>query len=232
MKSLLRLKPYLRPQLRLILASVLLAIPLAALRLGPAPLIKYAMDVLMVQKNFHSLLTLSLMVVGVGILNFPVRLLHYYFLRIVIARVDQKLKNDLFEHLLGLSADYFTAQSTGSLISRVGSDTQYITGGIAQINFLAREPLTLASCLGYALYLNWKLTIVTFIVIPPLAWVFSGTARNLKRYIQSMTQTNAELFSTLQESFTGIRVVKMFKLEKYVHHKFRERNEKYATTLL
>lgn len=231
-KSLLRLKPYLRPYLWLILGSAGLAIPLAALRLGPAPLVKYAIDNLMIQKDPGSLLKLSLMVIGVGIVNFPVRFFHYYLLRVVIARVDQKLKNQLFDHLLGLSADYFTAQSTGSLISRVGSDTQYISGGIAQINVLAREPLTLLSCLGYALYLNWKLTVVTFVIIPPLAWVFSGTARNLKRYIQSLTETNALLFSTLQESFTGIRVVKMFKLEKYMHRKFRERNEKYATTLL
>src|SRR6185437_12721690 len=137
-----------------------------------------------------------------------------------------------FEHLLGLSADYITAQSTGSLISRVGSDTQYITGGIAQINVLAREPLTLFSCLGYALYLNWRLTLITFLVIPPIAWVFSGTARNLKRYIHRMTEANALLFSTLQESFVGVRIVKMFKLEKYVHRKFRERNEQFATYLL
>jgi subfamily B ATP-binding cassette protein MsbA len=232
MQALARLKPYLRPYIWLIVGSALLAIPLAALRLGPAPLAKYAIDQLMIQKNPHLLLWLPLMIAGMGILNFPVRFFHYYLLRIVIARVDQRLKNELFEHLLGLSADYFTAQSTGSLISRVGSDPQYISGGIAQINVLAREPLTLIGCFGYAIYLNWRLTIVTLVVIPPLAWVFSGTARNLKRYIHRMQETNALLFSTLQESFTGVRVVKMFKLEKYVYKKFRERSELFTKFLL
>lgn len=232
MRSLLRLKPYLRPYLWLILGSALLAIPLAALRLGPAPLVKYAIDNLMIKKDMNLLLYLPLAIAAMGIINFPVRFFHYYLLRIVIARVDQRLKNELFEHLLGLSADYFTAQSTGTLISRVGSDPQYISGGIAQINVMVREPLTLFACLGYAIYLNWRLTLVTFLIIPPLAWVFSGTARNLKRYIHRMTEANAQLFSTLQESFTGIRIVKMFKLEKYVHRKFRERNDMFATFLL
>jgi subfamily B ATP-binding cassette protein MsbA len=231
-QALARLKPYLRPYVWLIIGSALLAIPLAALRLGPAPLAKYAIDNLMIKKDMGLLLPLSLMVAGVGIINFPVRFFHYYFLRIVIARVDQRLKNELFEHLMGLSADYFTAQSTGSLISRVGSDPQYVSSGIAQINVLAREPLTLFACLGYAVYLNWRLTMFTLVIVPPLAWIFSGTARNLKRYIHRMTETNALLFSTLQESFTGIRVVKMFKLEKYVRKKFRERSEQFTKYLL
>src|SRR4051794_27060337 len=119
MKSLLRLKPYLRPYLGLIVMSGLLAIPLSALRAAPAPLIKYFVDHLLVDKDWHRLYFFPLMVIGIYLLNFFVRFAHYFVIRYVVVRVNQRIKNDLFDHLLGLSADHFTAQSTGSLISRV-----------------------------------------------------------------------------------------------------------------
>ena len=232
MRVLLRLKPYLRPYLSLLIFSGLLAIPLAALRAGPVPLVKYLVDDLLVSKDLNKLALFPVLFIGLFILNFIVRFLHYYLLRIVVARVNQKIKNDLYEHILGLSADYFTAQSTGTLISRVGSDPQYIDGGLGCINVIIREPLTFLFLLGYAFHIQWKLTLVTVLIFPPLVWVFRTTGRNLKRYIGRLTEENARLFSNLQESFTGIRVIKTFGLEKYVRKKFRERSEVFTKFVL
>ncbi len=232
MRSLLKLKPYLRPFLWLILLSTLLAIPLAAIRIGPAPVVKYMLDDLLVRKDASKLIFFPAALIGLYALNFAVRFAHYYILRIVVVRINQKLKNDLYNHLLGLSADYFTSQSTGTLISRTGVDPQYIDGGLSCINVLIREPLTLILLFGYALNLNWRLTLITLIIFPALGWVFATTGRNLKRYVSKMADVNARLFSTLQESFTGIRIVKTFRLEKYFFKKFRERNDQNATLLL
>ncbi|MCM2323310.1 MAG: ABC transporter ATP-binding protein/permease [Oligoflexia bacterium] len=232
MKSLLRLKPYVRPYLWLIVASILLAIPLSAIRASPGPLLKYFVDEVLVQRNPDKLALFPVIVLGIYVVNFFIRFGHYYFLRVVIARVNQRIKNELYEHLMGLSADYFTSQSTGTLISRVGSDPQYVDGGLACINILIREPLTFLFLFVHAMMLNWKLTILTFLVIPPLAFVFAATGRNLKRYIARITEENSRLFSTLQESFTGVRVIKMFGLEEYVKRKFLARSEQFTKFLL
>lgn len=232
MKSLLRLWPYLRPYLWMMIVSGLLAIPLSAIRASPVPLIQYLVDDLLVHKNAAKLALFPLIFIGISFVNFVVRFFHYYLLRIVVARVNQKIKNDLYEHMLGLSADYFTAQSTGTLISRVGSDPQYIDGGLSCLTVLLREPITFLMLFAYAVHLNWPLTLTMILILPPLAWVFSATGRNLKRYIGRMTDENAKIFSTLQESFSGIRVVKTFRLEKYVRKRFRERSEAYTKFLL
>ncbi len=230
--SLARLKPYLYPFRWMIIASSVLAIPLAAVRLGPVLLVKYVVDDLLVSRDAEKLLYFPLIVIAMYGANFVIRFGHYYLLRVVVARVNQKIKNDLFEHLLGLSADHFTAQSTGTLISRVGADPQNIDGGIACIHTLVREPLTFFFLFWRAWTLNWKLTLVTLLIFPPLGYVFSATGRNLKRYISRMNEENARLFSTLQESFTGIRVVKMFALEKYVRKKFRDKSQRFTKFLL
>ncbi len=232
MKDLWRLKPYIRPYFWLIFASGLLGVPLAALRASPVPLVNWIGNDLFITKDPKKLLLFPALFIGLYVLNFIFRFLHYYLLRIVVARVNQKIKNDLFEHLMGLSADYFTAQSTGTLISRVGTDPQYIDNGLSCINILIREPFTFLFLLGGAVYLNWRLSLLIFLIFPLLFWVFRATGRNLKRYISRMTEENAKLYSTLQESFTGIRMVGAFRLEKYVRNKFRERSESFTRTLL
>lgn len=232
MRSLLKLRPFIRPYLGLILLSTGLAIPLAGIRLGPAPVVRYMLDDLLLRKDSSKLIWFPVALIALYAVNFIVRFGHYFALKTVIIRVNQKLKNELFEHLLGLSADYFTAQSTGTLISRTGVDPQYVDAGLSCINVLIREPITLIFLFGYTLKTNWRLTLITLIVAPALAWVFSATGRNLKRYIAKITQISASLYSTLQESFTGIRMIKIFKLEKYVHEKFLEKNEQYAQVLL
>jgi ATP-binding cassette, subfamily B, bacterial MsbA len=228
LQSLLKLKPYLRPFIGFLILSAALAIPLAALRLSPAPLVKYLVDDLLISRDDSKLYIFPFIVVGVFLLNFVIRFFHYYLLQIVIIRVNQKVKARLFDHLLGLSADYFTDQSTGTIISRVGSDPQHMNGAIAAFNVVIREPLVFLGLIAYALHLNWKLTLITLVIFPFLAWVFSATGRNLKRYMQKMTEENARLYSTLQETFSGFSVVKLFGLESFVQKKFDNQIDNYA----
>ena len=232
MGHLLKLRPYLRPYYHLILISFLLAIPLSALRAAPAPLVKHLTDKILVERDARKLTLFPLLFIGIYLANFVVRFLHYYLMRVVIARVNQRLKNSLFEHLMGLSADYYTTQSTGTMISRVASDTQLIDGGLSALNTIIREPITFLAVFAYAFRLNWKLTLLTLIIFPPLALIFSITSRNLKRYIAGIADANAAIYSTLQESFSGFRVIKLFQLERYSRKKFRERSERFSRTLL
>ena len=232
MKALLRLKPFVRPYVPLIIISALMAIPLAALRLSPAPLVKYMVDHLLVDRDPKRLLMFPALVLAIYGANFVVRFFHYYLLRVAIHRINQDVKNKLYDHLLGLSADHFTAQSVGSLISRVGNDPQYIDQGLSTVNILIREPFTFIMLFGYALRLNWKLTVVTLTVLPALAWVFAMTAKHLKRYIGKIAEENARITSALQESFSGIRVIKTFRLENRMRERFHERTGAYTQFLL
>jgi subfamily B ATP-binding cassette protein MsbA len=232
MKALLRLKPYLRLYWAYILGSVLLALPLSALRAAPAYLLKMVGDDLLVKKDLSQLKILPGLILGIYLLNFVVRFFHYYFLRVVIARVNQGIRNHLFSHVLGLSADYFTQKSTGSLISRVGIDPFLVEPGLQCINIIVREPITFIVLFAYSLHLNWKLTLLTLLVFPPLAWVFAATSRNLKRYVKKLTEENERIYSTLQEAFVGIRTLKVFKLEGYVQQKFFNQNENFLKTAL
>lgn len=232
MASLLRLRPYVRPYLWLIVVALVLAIPLAGIRASPALLVKRLVDDLLVNKDASQLVWFTGTFIGIFALNFIVRFLHTYSLRVVVARVNQRVKNELYEHVMGLSADYFTQTSTGQLMSRVGADTNYIDQGLASINVVVREPVSFALLFGYACSLNWRLTLITLIVFPPLAMIFRYSGKKLKKYIQQMQEENARLFATLQESFSGIRVIKTFRLESYIRNRFLGQSGSYTRVWL
>lgn len=232
MKSLKSLLPYLRRHFSFLVIAALLALPLSAIRLGPAPLVKYWVDDFMATKDSSKLTLFPFAVIGIYILNFIIRFFHYYLLRIVIARVNQRLKNDLYQHFLGLSADYFTTRSTGQIISRVSMDPQHVDGALSCINVLIREPITLIFLFGYALHLHWKLTLLTLVIIPFLAWIFANTGKHLKRYVTRMQEESAGLVSALQETFAGFRVIKVFRLEGFIGKKFFDRSESFTKFLL
>jgi subfamily B ATP-binding cassette protein MsbA len=221
--SLEKLWPYLRPHWPLLVGSIILAFPLAALRASPVKLVQYLFDDVLPNRDEKMLLIFPLLVVGIFVLNFIVRFLHYFWNRLVVARVNFKIKKDLFQHLLSLSADYFTDKSTGTLISRVAADPNQVDAGIHAFSMIIREPLTFIMLFSWAFSINWKLTLITLLTFPFLALVFMKTGKFLKRYGQRLAEENARLFSTLQESFVGIRMIKAFRLEPYVQEKFDER---------
>lgn len=230
MKTLWRLRIYLKSLWPFLLGSALLGIPLAFLRVSPVAFIKVLIDDMLVSKNATKLLTFPLLIIGIYVLNFLVRFFHYYLLRITIARVNQRVKNAICHHLLGLSADYFTTRSSGTLSARVGSDPAALDNGIACINILIREPFTLVFLLASTFYLNWRLTLITLGLIPVLTWVFSRTGKNSKRYAHRALEANAGTFSVLQEMLSGFRVIQLFGLQKYVFKRFRSQTDRFIQT--
>lgn len=231
LRSMLRLWPYIRPDSGLLKLSLLLSIPLAILQTAPLPLIEDFLKRL-AEGDRTVVWQVPILLIGLYALNFVVRYAHYYSLKIVVARVNQRVKDTLFRHMLGLSADYFSQERTGVLISRVASDPQYVDLGIQNLNSAIREPFKFLALLGYALYLNWTLTLLMFLVFPLLAWVFSATGRNLKRYMSRLTEENAQLTGVLQEGLAGIRVIKLFRLEEWIQRRFSHRSRSYADFII
>ncbi len=232
MKPLMHLIPYLKAHQGKILVSILLTIPLAALRFSPAPLVKLLVDDLLVRKDRASLWLFPTAFIGIFVLNLFVRFGHYYLLRKVVAQVNRKLKDDIFQHLSHLSADFFTSQTTGGLMARIGNDPVYVDEAVQSSTGLFREPVTFLFLFTYCISLNWKLTLIALGILPPLGLIFGASGKNLKKYIKKLNEETAEIFSVLQESFSGIRMVKLFGLEKTVNDRFQKRTEDFSKFLL
>lgn len=222
-----RLLPFIRPAWPLLAGSAALSIPVAALRVGPVPLIQRFVDELVVTGDASKLTLFPMLIVGMFTINFFARFFHTYLLKLAIAQIDRRIKNELHAHLIGLSAGSFGQQRTGVLISSVTYDTHYISIGLQALNAAIREPVTLLFLLGYALYLNVKLTAIFLLVVPSLFWFMNRSARLFRNYVHKLSNSSGELTTELQEGFSGIRTVKTFQLERFVRKKFRTQTENF-----
>ncbi len=204
------------------MTSLLLAIPLAAIRVGPAPLVQATLDDLLIKKDTHALILYPLGLIGLYVLNFAVRFGHYFLLRHIVIRVNGQLKLDLFKHILEQPAQVFNQEKCGILIARTLSDPDLVDSGMNCFNVLIREPLTLLLLFCYALKLNWSLTLMTLVLIPALSFVFKNSGKNLKRYASKVAHQKGDALAFLQENYSGIRVIKTFHLEPKILATFQK----------
>ncbi len=150
--------------------------------------------------------------------------------RIVVrisARVGHDMKSDLFTHMQKLSLSFFNNNQTGRLINRINGDV-----GVVQNFFVNSVPslvLNVANVIGLTIFLmsmNWKLTLIVFLPIPIIVYIFKVKLPQLWRFYSRNWRVNSALNSTLNDSLTGVRVVKAFAKETDETYRFTEASEK------
>jgi len=136
-------------------------------------------------------------------------------------RVIRDLRNRLFSHLCRLSLSFFHGKRTGLLISRVTNDVTLVKGAlVASFANLFREGLLAVLYLGIAVWVSWKLSLITFVVLPPILFLIVRVGQRLKKRSARLQERMADITATLQESITGARVVRAFGMEGYEERRF------------
>ncbi len=147
--------------------------------------------------------------------------LQAYALAHVEQGVIKDLRDDIYRHLHQLSLGYFTNERTGNLISRVTNDVGVLQGSVAAsfLN-LIREPLLIAVFLAIAVSISWKLTLLSFVVLPFSLYVIGRIGMKLRKESGIVQRKIADITSVLQETISGVKVVKAFGMEEFENRKF------------
>ncbi|MBI1804421.1 MAG: ABC transporter ATP-binding protein [Ignavibacteriae bacterium] len=147
--------------------------------------------------------------------------------------VIRDLRNALYRHLHDLPLGYFTNERTGELISRVTNDVTVINGGISALFVtLIREPLLIIVFLGLAISISWKLTLISFLVFPFALFIISLIAIRLHKERGISQERLADITSVLQETISGVKVVKAFGMENFENEKFSKQTNRYFRSLI
>ncbi|MDZ7267354.1 MAG: ABC transporter ATP-binding protein/permease [candidate division KSB1 bacterium] len=159
--------------------------------------------------------------------------LQAYFMAHVEQGVIMDLRNDLYRHLHRLSLGYFNQNRTGNLMSRITNDVTLVNNGLsASFVTLVKNPLLIAAYLGMAFLLSWKLTLVALLIVPLSLAVIGSLASRLRRASHLSQAKMADLTSVLQETISGVRVVKAFAMEDFEVRNFMRESRSYFKTLL
>ena len=160
------------------------------------------------------------------------RYLSLFFMAPVRNGIVRDIRQNLFNKTLALPLSYFSEQRKGDLMSRITADVQEIEWSILNVlEVLVREPLMVLGSLGMMLFFSPSLTGFVIILLLFTAIFIGGIGRVLKRQSMAVQESLGTLVSMLEESLSGLRIIKGFNAEDYQSNKFKTENDKYKTLL-
>ncbi len=155
--------------------------------------------------------------------------LNVYCLQWTATRAVTDLRVRLFNHLIRLSAGFFNRSQTGELMSRLMNDTGALQNVISQsAATMVKDPVTLLALLGYLLWQQPMLTLISLVVLPATIVPITIQSRRIRRASRGMQSEMADLGGTMSETFTGIRVIQAYNLEPTVVEHFRASSGKFV----
>jgi subfamily B ATP-binding cassette protein MsbA len=164
------------------------------------------------------------------------RFLSEYLMGSVGHSIVRDLRCDLFRHLELLPLDFHTRHSTGGLMSRVTSDVLAVQEVLSRVFVdLLRDGLTVVGLIGLMFWIDWRLSLAVLVGAPVLLSIITRLSRRLRSASRDTQEGLGEASALLQETLTGIRIVKAFCMEKFEAEKFRvaaERLYRHSTRAL
>lgn len=220
-----RLVRYLRPYRWMVLTSVLLLASVSALKLVGPVLTEIAIDDHIANSDIQGLVRIAQLLLIVLALQFVLSFVQTYITNWTGQKIMYDLRIEIFSHTQKLHLGYFDKNPVGRLITRVTTDVDVLnelfTSGVVNI---IGDLISLLGILVIMLWLDWRLALITFLVIPLLflaTVVFKIKVRDSYRRVRTAV---ARINSFLQENITGMSIVQIFVQEERKLGEFKERN--------
>lgn len=221
-----RLLKYLRPYSWRLIVSGVCMVGVAMLTASLAYLVKPALDEIFFQKNPQMLIYIPLLVALVYLVKGLCDFGQYYLMSYIGQSVIRDLRAQMFEKLEEMSVGFFVRHSTGELLSRMNNDVSMVQGAITSaITGLVRDALTVVALVCVVFYRDFKLALIALAVFPLAIYPLLAFGKKLKRYSRRMLVSLEKITERLNETITGIRIVKAFAMEDYERAKFDQVNQ-------
>ena len=221
-----RLLQYVRPYWRVFALSILAMVLTAATEpLFPA-LMKPLLDGSFVNKDTTNPYLIPVALIGIFIVRGALSYLGSYTLAWVSNRIVLDLRNAMFRRLLQLPVRYYDNQTSGALISKIAYDVNGVTSAATSVlTVLVRDTITVVGLLGWMFWLNWKLTLITFLIAPGIAIVIKVFSKRLRSMSVGSMKAMGDITHSLEESIGGHRVVKIFGGQAAEAERFNHANQ-------
>ena len=222
MLNLLKLMyPFIKPFIGLAVLATLCALPLAGIKAYQAYFVKDVIDGIFKPDATEAYaLQLGGILVGLALLNYPFRFMHFYGMRMVVDRATCDIRKAIYKKFQNLSAKYYSDAKQGNLLSVMINDTHVFAEAFMHGLDIIREPITAVLLLSVAFYHDWKLTLIIFTVLPFFLVIFNVTGKRIRRYISKAQGETANMTHHAAEGLVGQKIIKAFNLQNYMVKRF------------
>jgi ATP-binding cassette, subfamily B, multidrug efflux pump len=222
-----RLLPFARPHAALLVTTLLLMPASTAGALLQPYLLKRAVDATLVERSADMLLTVVGWFAGAIALEFLARFAQTYTTQLAGQRIMADLRGAVFNHIQRLGVRYFDRTPVGRVVTRVTNDVDslgevFASGAVTALG----DGLMLVGIVGFMLYLDWELSLITFLALPPLTVAVVFFRRAYRRAFREIRLRVAQLNAYLNEQVHGVAVVQAFGREEACAEEYGRINDR------
>ncbi len=190
-----------------------------------AYIIKPVLDKIFIDKNEHMLYLLPFVLILIYTFKSVGKYLQVYYASYIGLDIVTRIRDRMLEKILTFEIDFFNKQRSGELISRTVNDVERIKLVVSNmIPHLLRESLTIIMLLGYIIYLNPVMAILSLIFLPLAAKPLSTLAKKMKALSFTLQEKISDMTARLSEMFNSIEMIKANGVEAFELQKFKEEN--------
>ncbi len=229
----IRLLGYLKPYRVRLITAVTCSGLVAAMSAAYAWLVRPVLDGIFISKDETLLLVLPLALLVVAVLKSAFSYGQNYLITYVGSHVITDVRQELFRQFMRLPVAYHDVNTSGRLMSRVTNDVTMMANAVSGVlKDIFQHGLTFIAMMGVIFYQNWRLALLSIMVMPLAAYTLIRVGHRMRRLATSGQERMGDMASTLQETLTGIRMVKAYGREDAEAEKFRAANQSYLKTTL
>ncbi len=178
---------------------------------------------------FNILVLLAATVMLTSLLSNTFRYLSAWTIENLRTRSLQQMRNRMFDKVIGMNVGYLSDQRKGDIMSRITQDVmivQFCITNTLQVAF--REPLLIIGYLVAMFMISWELSIFSIVFLPLVALLIGSIVKRLRHPARTSQERMGDMVSSLDESLSGIKVIKSYNATDYIRGKFHALNADFS----
>ena len=220
-----RLMAYLRPRKKTVALALLLAMVVTVSDLVRPVLVGNAMDSITAGSTFSVIVRYSAVYMGILVLGTCCNAIELWILQKLGQDIILEIRQQLFRHIHSLSLRFFDITPVGRIVTRVTNDVETLNELFSTILVtMVKNAVLILGYAGVMLYLNWKLALVSFILLPLVVYL-TRLFTKLYRTTHRITRTKVSAMNTyLSENLSAMKLIQVFPREREKQREFRQRS--------
>lgn len=147
--------------------------------------------------------------------------------------VVRDIRNQLYRKITSLPLGFFSMERKGDIIARMSGDVQEIESSIMNsLDMLFKNPILILAYFATLLAISWQLTLFTLLIVPLMGWFMGFVGRRLKQKSIKAQGLWSDTMSQVEETLSGLRIIKAFTAEKKMNERFNKVNTDYRNNIL
>ena len=180
------------------------------------------LDYINIHGQKQALTMVILLVIAIVFLKNLFNYLALFFMTFLRNGVLRDMRNDMYDKVLSLPVPFFSERKKGDVIARMTSDVNEVqNAALIVLEIIVREPLTILFTIITMLVMNYKLTLFVFLFTPIAGYIISTIGKKLKKASHLVQKENSNFLSLIEESLTGLKIIKGFNAEPIFSKKFK-----------